>query len=518
MSKRFTIFLVLIAATLLLYLQCGRHDFIILDDQLYVSKNPSIAGGLTADSVKWAFSLGSTETSGNWHPVTWLSHILDVQLFGLNPAGHHLVNVFWHALDVGLLFLFLSAVTGALWPSALVAAIFAFHPLHVESVAWVAERKDVLSTFFWMAALLIYAGYVRKRSAGRYAALLAVFVIGLMSKPMLVSLPIVLLLLDYWPLGRFATAGGPAPLVEGGTQAADREGRVLWPLLLEKLPLAGITAFFCGLAIYAQRQGGAVADLSVLPISLRVYNALLAYLAYIGKTVWPVNLAVYYPFPRVESYLPAVGCLVLLVAISLVAVLNARRRPYLAVGWFWFVITLLPVIGLVQVGHQSMADRYMYIPMVGLAIIAVWGIPEILPSSLRQARILAPVAGAVLLVFAALTWNQLGYWQNSRSLLTHTLKVTGENYYAHILFGNWLFQEGNYNEALPHYLEAVRIHPRNEVAHYKIGMISMITGDLNQAIQHLVIALQLKPDSERSANARASLERCLAIKGQMTPR
>lgn len=501
----------LMAVTLLAYWQCGSHDFIILDDQLYVTQNPAIQGGLSWQGICWAFSARSMETSGNWHPVTWLSHMADLQLFGVNPAGHHLVNVFLHALNVGLLFLVLSGMSGAIWLSAAVAAVFALHPLHVESVAWVAERKDVLSIFFWMLTLLFYLGYQRRPGALRYLATLAAFVVGLMAKPMLVSLPVVLLLFDYWPLSRF-----PGSRAVGAAQREIPVARSWQALFLEKVPFVGITAVFCALAIAAQHRGGYVPDLATYPLKLRLYNALLAYQEYLVQTFWPHDLAVYYPFPVLHSLAPVLGAFVLLAAVTLVALYNLRRRPYLLVGWLWFLVTLVPVIGIVQVGHQSMADRYMYVPLVGLAIMVVWGVADLIPAGLKRPAVLAPVAAAVCILLGVLTWRQLGYWQDSTTLLTRTLSVTEGNYYAHGLLGNYLFQKGKYREAELHYLEAVRINPTYDVGHYKLGMIAIMNEDLEGAIRHLSLALRLAPNSENAPNARITLGRLMQLQGAGT--
>ncbi|HBG05100.1 MAG TPA: hypothetical protein DDY22_05995 [Geobacter sp.] len=512
MRLKITVVAALVVATLAVYWQCAGHDFIILDDQLYVTKNAAIQGGISWEGITWAFSPASTETSGNWHPVTWISHMLDIEIFGLNPAGHHLVNVSLHALNAALLFLVLRGMSGALWRSAMVAALFALHPLHVESVAWVAERKDVLSTLFWMLTLLLYASYLKRPGALRYLATLACFALGLMAKPMLVTLPLVLLCLDFWPLGRWQGATGvPDGAPPGEASPAPACGKDLPGLLLEKLPFFVLTAIFCAVAIYAQHQGGYVPDLSAFPLRLRLYNALLAYRDYLANAFWPHDLAVHYPFPGVHSILPAAGSLLLLGGLSLAAALKWRRHPYLAVGWLWFLITLVPVIGLIQVGRQSMADRYMYIPLIGLCIAVVWGIPALLPAPARRPALLAAAAGAALLAFSALSWQQLGHWRDSKSLLEHSIAVTGPNYFAHFLLGNALFQQGRYQEALPHYQAAVRVDPAYEPAHYKIGLISMMNGDLQGAIRHLSITLTLAPNSERSGNARVSLERCLAI-------
>ena len=513
MRLKLYLMLALMAATLLVYWQCGSHDFIILDDQLYVTKNPAIQGGLTLEGIRWAFSAASMETSGNWHPLTWISHMADIHCFALSPAGHHLTSVLIHTLNVALLFLVLCSMSQAIWCSAAVAALFALHPLHGESVAWVAERTDVLSTFFWMLTLLLYAYYLKRPGALRYFATLTAFVVGLMAKPMLVTLPVVMLCLDYWPLQRFPGSR----VTPGGTGSAPPPpaaaiGSTWQALLLEKLPFLVVAAGFSVLAIVAQHRGGFVPDLKVYPLQLRLYNALLGYQGYLIKAVWPHDLAVYYPFPAIGSLWPALGSSLLLLFITAAAGLNLFRRPYLMVGWLWFVVTLLPVIGIIQVGQQSMADRYMYIPLVGLAIMAAWGIPELIPARVRCPAPLLAAAAVVLAFLGALTWRQLGYWRNSRTLLEHALQVTGPNYYAHSLLGNALFQEGNYQEALPHYQAAAQINPKYEVAHYKIGMISVINGDLDAAIRHLSLALYLAPDSENAGNARVTLYKCLELK------
>lgn len=509
MRLKITIALVLVAATLLVFWQAGSHDFIILDDQLYVSQNSAIQGGLTLDGIRWAFT--DTETTGNWHPLTWISHMVDIQLFGINPAGHHLVNVVLHAANTLLLFLALCTLTGAPWRSAVVAALFALHPLHVESVAWVAERKDVLSTFFWMLTLLCYAGYVRRRGPVRYLATFAAFVLGLMAKPMLVTLPFVLLLLDYWPLGRFE--GGSemqVPRASGEAEPAPAHKKKLQRLVLEKLPFLATSAIFCAVAIHAQHRGGYVPSFYAYPLLLRIYNALLAYAGYLAKTVWPLDLAVFYPFPRVTSIWPVIGSTVLLIGISLTTAWQARRRPYLLIGWLWFLGTLVPVIGLVQVGRQSMADRYMYIPLVGLAIMAVWGIAGLFSTLPRRAAVLGGTAGVILLACAGMTRHQLAYWQDSVALLEHTLQVTPPNYFVQGILGNALFQMGRFEEALPHYQEAARINPAYAMAYYRIGTIMLYRQDIDQAIRNFSTALALDPSDDR---ARRELDRCLAIQG-----
>jgi len=333
MRSKLAIVLTLLAATLLVYWQCGSHEFIILDDHSYVTLNPEIQGGLNWPGIRWAFSAASMEATGNWHPVTWLSHMADIQLFALNPAGHHLTNVCLHAANAALLFLALSAMSGALWCSAAVAAIFALHPLHVESVAWVSERKDVLSTFFWMLTMLCYASYARRPRPAPYLAALAAFCLGLMAKPMLVTLPLVLLCLDVWPLRRSAAAlsAGAAPAPDpAASPAFPRRG--FGALLLEKLPFLGITALFCAIALYSQGKGH-MANLAEYPLAFRLYNGLLGYRGYLSKAFWPTDLAVFYPFPVLGSLRPALGCILLLLGISVPVLFNRRRRPYLLVGW-----------------------------------------------------------------------------------------------------------------------------------------------------------------------------------------
>lgn len=505
--------LVLFAVTLAVYWQCAGHHFIILDDQLYVTQNPAIQQGLTLDGVRWAFSAASTQTTGNWHPVTWLSHMLDITLFQLNPSGHHLVNVALHAVNAALLFLVLAGMSGTIWPGAFVAAVFALHPLHVESVAWVAERKDVLSTLFWMLTLLFYLAYVRRPGAGRYLAALVSFAVGLMAKPMLVTLPLILLLLDFWPLGRLSLPleADSADSADDRDRPAPRRGPPVRQLILEKLPFLGLSALFCWIAIYSQQQGGYVPSFSAYPLHLRLVNAITAYCRYLGNALWPHDLGVFYPFASTTPSSVLVGCLVLLWAITLAALALFRRHPYLAVGWLWFLITLVPVIGLIQVGQQSMADRYMYIPLIGLAIAAAWGGAALAAKWARGRGVAGGVAGAILLVLGVATWQQLGYWQTSQTLLERTIAATESNSFAHFLLGNTLFQQGRYPEALPHYRAALQINPRYEAAHYKVGVLSMMQGDIATAVRHLSIALSLAPSAEWAGNARTSLERCLDL-------
>ena len=469
--------------TMAVYMQTGNHQF-VFDDEDYVTSNLHVAGGLSGENILWAFT---SSHSSNWHPVTWLSHMTDVQLFEMNPRGHHLVNVSIHAIASLLLLFLLFRLTGVLWQSAFVAALFALHPLHVESVAWVAERKDVLSAFFWFVTLLFYTEYAAKRKLSLYLAALLSFILGLMSKPMLVTLPIVMLLMDYWPLNR-----------EGLEQRQSRfTGRVP-ALIKEKIPF-----FFCSLfsgliTIYAQHKGGATRTLEDFPFLLRTENALTAYVTYIFKTVWPHDLAVYYPFHSSIPLWQVIGSLLVLLLVSIAVIRVGRRFPYLPVGWFWFVITLLPVIGLLQVGSQSMADRYMYIPVIGLFIIAAWGSADLAVGLKQRKTILALLAGVVIIASAALAWRQTGYWRDEISLYRHTLRVTPGNYFINFNLGHALAKEGDLDGAIREFQETLRIKPDYAKAHSSLGIAFTQKGHLDAAIREYQEALRINPDDARS--------------------
>ena len=430
------IYPLLIAVTLAAFWQVRDHEFVHYDDDKYVMENPHVPTGLTRESIKWAFT--ATHAS-NWHPLTWLSHMLDCQLYGLNPRGHHVSSLLFHAANTVLLFLVLRRMTGALWKSAFVAALFAIHPLHVESVAWVAERKDVLSTLFWMLTMLAYLRYVEKPTIQRYLPVLMLFALGLMAKPMLVTLPFVLLLMDYWPLGR---------LDNGLSVTRDRLKRY-WGLVREKLPLFALTAISCVVTFLVQRHGGAMPDLEWLPLDVRIANALVSYAKYIGKMLLPRHLAVLYPYP--SGTLPLwqlAGAVFLLMYVSVMVFRSRQRYPYLAVGWAWYVGTLVPTIGIVQVGKQALADRYTYVPLIGLFIIIAWGVPDLVArwcvvSSWRRRRILLAVsATASILALMTCTWFQVGRWRDRISLYTHALRVTSNNATIHNNLGNALLAEG----------------------------------------------------------------------------
>jgi len=362
--QKLIICLFLVAVTLMVYLQSTNHDFVSYDDVSYVTENPNIKAGITLEGILWAFTSGH---AANWHPLTWISHMLDCELYGLNPTGHHWTNIQIHVANTILLFLVLSWMTGALWQSSLVAALFAVHPLHVESVVWVAERKDVLCTLFWILSMWAYAGYVRYSTKIHYVSSIILFTFGLMAKPMIVTLPFVFLLLDYWPLKRFQSG-------QSGHGKILQQRLVALGLVWEKIPFFILSAASSVATYIVQQSGGAVKHLDAIPFHARIGNAMVSYASYIGKMIWPINLAVFYPFPETIPLWQAAGAGVLLASVTVLVFRAACSKPYLAVGWLWYIGTLVPVIGLVQVGSQSMADRYTYIPLIGLFIIVVWGL------------------------------------------------------------------------------------------------------------------------------------------------
>ena len=432
----------------------------------------------------------------------------DVQFFGLNPRGHHLTNVVIHTISSLLLLLFLFRVTGALWQSSFVAALFALHPLHVESVAWVAERKDVLSAFFWFLTLFLYSEYAAKRKPALYLLSLFSFVLGLMSKPMLVTLPLVMLMLDYWPLDRFKSKelGGGIICRLFGSGSTRRE------LVQEKIPF-----FFCSLCsafvtIYAQHTAGAISDLKVVSFGLRIENALTAYVKYVGKTLWPQDLAVFYPFSFTIPFWQVAGSLFVLLLVSVVVIRAGRRYPYVAVGWFWFIVTLVPVIGLIQVGVQSMADRYTYIPVTGLFIMAAWGVPELVKGLQHRDNILALLAGVVILASTAVSWQQLGYWKDSISLYRHTLDVTTDNYWINYNLGVALANQGDLDAAIHEYQAALRINPEYAKAHNNLGFAFTGKGNLDAAIREYQEALRINPTD---INVHNNLGFAFASKGDL---
>ena len=463
------------------------------DDGKYILENPHVRTGLTAEGFIWAFT--STYAS-NWHPLTWLSHMLDVQLFELDPGPHHLVNVVFHAINTVLLFLLLLRMTGAYWQSVFIAALFALHPLHVESVAWVAERKDVLSAFFWMVTLLLYAWYAKRPGRMRYLLTLCSFALGLMSKPMLVTLPIVLLLLDYWPLGRLQF--GQAGLLTRQHPASAVRKPFPWSLVWEKAPFFALTAASSIITIYAQHKGGAMSSIKVVPITFRFINALWSYVLYLAKMLWPVDLAVLYPLPSTLTIAQGLFAGAFLGGISILVIRTAKQHPYFLVGWLWYLVTLVPVIGLVQVGSQSMADRYTYLPLIGIFIMLAWGM-RIAAGNDRIRRAALSAAAIVLLVACAIcTWFQLGYWKNSITLFSHAASSVSGNYIAHEALGLALAKNNRFDEAISQYSESLRIWPEYDRALIGIGNVLVRQGRMDEAAVYANRALRLKPDSSET--------------------
>jgi len=474
-NRRATLILIavlLAAGVLVVYGQVGGFGFIRYDDELYVTANRHVQKGLGIEGIPWAFT---SFEAGNWHPLTWLSLMLDHDLYGLNAGGYHWTNVILHLAAGLILFGALSGMTGSPWRSALAAGLFLVHPLHVESVAWVAERKDVLSGLFWMLGLWGYWRYAERPGWGRYGWVALFFVLGLMSKPMAVTLPLVLLLLDYWPLGRM----GRVPL-----------GR----LVLEKVPLLVLSAASSVVTFIAQQQGEAVATLKSLPFADRLANALVSYVAYLAKAVWPADLAVFYPHPGIWPLWQIALAVAVLVAISVLAWRLRRSSPYLIVGWLWFLGTLVPVIGLVQVGDQAMADRYTYLPLVGLGIMAAWGGAEAVE---RRPRRRVPTAALWTAVLVALLWvghRQVQTWRDGLTLFGHDLAVTSGNYLAHNNLGVALMDRGDYPSAERHFLEALRIRPGLADARNNLGILRTLQGKNGEAALHFREVIRIRPD------------------------
>jgi hypothetical protein len=477
--------------TFALYAQVGTHAFLQYDDDLYVTANAAVRAGLTWSGVRWAFT--SLDAFG-WQPLTWLSHMLDVQLFGLDAGAHHLVNAAIHAANAALLFAVLAHLTGATARSAVVAALFAVHPLHVESVAWLAERKDLLSTAFGFLALAAYARYVARPSAARYACVVAALAASLAAKPMWVTAPFLLLLLDVWPLRRF------------------RDGRAgALRLVLEKVPLVALVAASSAVAVVAQARGGAVTSLDRLDLASRVANVTVAYVRYLGKTVWPSDLAAFYPMPEGGPGLLAVaGSAAVLLALTGAALAAVRAMPWIAVGWLWFLGMLVPVIGLVQLGSQAMADRYTYVPAVGVFVGVVWTLAEVGARRVAVRHAGTAAAAVTITALAGLTVRQAPLWRDQETLFRHTLAVTGPNPRAHHILSQALGEKGAYPEAVVHAAIAAQLDPANPRTHKNLGYLLYRAGRVDEAIAALERAVALQPDY---AEAHANLAIAYGRKG-----
>ena len=471
------------AAAALLYLPTLGHAFLNYDDDLYLTRNPHLRLGLSPAGLAWAFTTGY---GANWFPLTWLSWLIDYAIWGLDPRGYHLTNLLLHAASTALLFGVLTRMTGATLRSAFVAGIFALHPVHVESVAWAAVRKDVLSALFWMLTLWAYVRYAERPSWRRYLPVPLFLALGLMAKPMLVTLPFVLLLLDYWPLHRIS------PVRRA---------------ILEKLPLVALSAISSVVTYQVQRAAGAVQPVDLYPAPVRALNALLAYATYLRQAFWPSGLAVFYPHPGEDvSRAAAGGALLLLAAITAVALRARARQPYLAVGWFWFLGTLVPVIGLVQIGTQSHADRYLYLPLIGISMAVAWAVPDLLARRWPRAPLMLGAAALGALAFASV--RQVARWRDSATLFAHASDVTRENAVAHLNLGVALADKGDYPEARHHLEEAIRIHPGSAEAHGALAEVLARQGQREEALARFRTALRLDPGLSRVHNGfgRALLE------------
>jgi len=499
-GSRFPVWLIaalLVLVTIALYWPATRYDFINLDDPEYVTENPHVQGGLNWEGVKWAFC--NTEQAAYWAPLMWLSHLLACQLFGLHAWGHHLINVLLHAANTTLVFLVFRRMTGAAWRSLILAALFGLHPLRVESVAWVTERKDVLSTLFWMLTLWAYVKYVEaaevrnSKSSMWYGTALAMFVLGLMSKAMLVTVPCVLLLLDYWPLERF-------------------KPRSAWRLVTEKIPFFALAVVASVVTFMVQKHGGAVAPVENLPLGARSGNALISYCRYLEKLFWPTDLAVFYPHPGywpMEQVLLAGG---LIVGISVLLFVKRRRYPFMLMGWLWFCGTLVPVIELVQSGEQAMADRFTYVPSLGVLILAIWGAYELTRHWRHQVVVLSVTGSTAIVLCIGLTRQQLGYWKDNETLFRHALKVTENNCLAHKGLGDALIKKGQIDEAINQYQEAILLIPGYAEAHYNLGTALQKKGQIDAAISQFQEAIRLNPEY---AEAHCNLGTALIKKGQI---
>jgi len=492
------IYLALALTTLAVYWQVHTHDFIAFDDDLYVTANDNVQAGLTWQGVKWAFT---TTHAYNWHPLTSISHMLDCRLFGLNPAGHHFTNVLFHIANTLLLFLVLNRMTGCLWRSAFVAALFALHPLHAESVAWVSERKDVLSTFFWILTMWLYIRYAERPRFIAYLPIMLALALGLMAKQMLVTLPFVLLLLDYWPLQRF-TLPSQNPTHQKSTFATASFSRCF----LEKLPLLALSALASITVLLVQSKVALVKSTAQIPLAYRFGNSLVAYAKYITKMFWPTHLGILYPHPATDLPLWQVFAAgLLLLSITIVVIRSFRTRRWLAVGWLWYLGTLVPVIGLVQVGLQQMADRYTYVPLIGLFIIIAWGPAELMGKRKYRNTLLAAAAVIILSALTILTWLQLPRWKNSIALYKHTVAVTANNDILHYNLGVLLARQGNIDEAIKHWSEALKIKPDQPTIHKNLAVLLTRQGDIDQAIEHYRHALKLRPKDKAAHNGLKNL-------------
>lgn len=483
-SKKLIVCLFLIVIAVSVFYQVIQYDFVILDDDVYVTDNLHVRSGLTLQGIRWAFTTTYAEF---WHPLTWLSLMFDHQIYGLNAGGYHLTNLILHIMSTLFLFWLFNRMTGSIWRSAFIAAFFAFHPLRVESVAWVAERKDVLSAFFWMLTLCLYVYYTEKSGIKRYLMVLLCFIAGLMSKPMLVTLPVVMMLLDYWPLRRFSSEQGNV---------------ILWQFR-EKLPFFICSALFSLIAIYVQPEY-ALKDCQY-PLESRIVNALASFVIYWQKTFWPVDLSICYSFYGKVPLWQLLGMISLIVAVTAAVISVVKRRPYFFVGWCWYALTILPVLGIIPVGNNAMADRYIYLPSIGMAIMLAWGMPSLFKKEGMEKKILFAAAIAMVMMLAILTWKQSHYWQNSIELFSRAMQITKDNPQAHDLFASALVEEGKIGEAVDHYSRAIHLQPDNGRTYYNRGVAYAKLGQYHLAVKDYDASIRLNPYYANAFNNRGNI-------------
>jgi tetratricopeptide (TPR) repeat protein len=457
--------------TLAVYWQVHDFDFVSYDDPFYITGNSHVQSGVTLNGFFWTFS---TKYFGLWNPLVWLSFMFDYQFYGLNAGGYHLTNLILHILSTLLLFWIFCRMTGEIWKSAFIASFFALHPLHIESVAWISERKDVLGAFLWMLTLRLYVYYTERPVLKRYLLVVIAFVLALLSKPMVITLPLILILMDFWPLKRFES----------------RESNVLMWQVKEKLPLLILSLVLVFITFYTP---GSNVSYKFLPLQDRLANAPVAFVTYLIKTFWPLNLAVFYPFPKQIPIWPVMGAFLLIVFISAAVIILFKKTPQLFTGWLWYTITIAPVIGIIQIGDFAVADRYHYLPSVGISMMLAWGIPSLIRNDNMRRKILFPAAVAFLLFLSALAWKQCGYWRNSFSLFSRAVEVTQNNYLAYTSLGLAWFEKGNITEAIEHYNKAILIKPDYDEAYNNRGIAYVNLGQYQSAIEDYSSAIRIHP-------------------------
>ena len=510
----FAVCLFLVLAVLAVYGQVRQHDFADFDDRLYISANQHVLKGLTIENIRWAFSFEDKDKT-YWHPLTWLSHMLDVQFYGKNPGGHHLSNVLFHIANTLLLFLVLRRMTGAFWKCAFVASLFALHPINAETVAWIAERKNVLSTSFWMLTMLAYIRYTERPGLRRYGWVIVAFALGLMAKPMLVTLPFVLLLLDYWPLGRFEPGLSEKGSVRVSLKSLRSNFResVIFRKILEKIPLLVLSTAAIALSSASLQHHGVVIPLQEVSLKLRLANAVVSYCRYLGKVIWPQNLAFFYPYPTSVPLWETIGAVLLLTGISMVALRFLKSRPYLAIGWFWYLGTLVPVIGIMQAGlWPALADRWAYIPFIGIYIMVSWSFSDLL-TKWPYKKVGIPVACAILIISLMVTTHrQARNWADSITLSRHALEITAVNFFAHYTMGFALADQGRMAEAVNHYSESLRLNPNYADTHYNMGIALSALKKSEEAARHYREALRIDPNDFQAYN---NLGNTLFLQGEI---